>query len=190
MKFYLIFIGVVIIGIIFSSGCVTINATKENVVVSTPTVIRNTLSIIPTINADSWTQVIDNTYILTASGGGLNRIDIPINANSAYRLNLKGQKRLTVRIYPNQNDLVDSPGRLVVYNAKANVIDSSVTRYHGIFKTDSYQKNLQIEWIYFSNEPNVEGTSQNVKVKLERYNRNPTIFPDTTSAPESYRSYA
>jgi len=190
MKFYLIFIGVVTIGIIVSSGCVTINVPKENIVVSTPTVTSSTSSIFPTTNADSWTQVVDNTYILTASGGGLNQIDIPIIANSAYRLNLQGEKRLTVRINPNEKDLVDSQGKLIVYNAKSNIIAASVTNYNGIFKTDSYQKNLHIEWVYFSNEPNVVGTSQNVKVNLDRYNGNPAIFPDTTNAPESYRSYA
>jgi hypothetical protein len=189
MKFYIIFIGVTIISIILSSGCVTINVPKENVVVATPTVVSNTPSTIPTTNEDSWIQVIDNTYILTGSGSGLNQIDIPIIPNSVYRLNLQGEKRLTVRINPNEKDLVDSQGKLIVYNAKSNVIAASVTNYNGIFKTDSYQKNLHIEWVYFSNEPNVVGTSQNVKVKLERYNGDPAIFPDTTNAPEPYRNY-
>jgi hypothetical protein len=54
------------------------------------------------------------------------------------------EKRLNVRIYPNERELFDSQGKLIVYNAKANLIAADVINYNGIFKTDSYQKNLEI----------------------------------------------
>ena len=168
VRWGIILIGVFLLGIIFSGGCVTVNVGKESGAIPT-TIADIPPTIIPT-TSPLWTMVIDNNYILAASGNGLNQVDIPIMGNSAYRLKLDGGKRLTLR-------------------TESKVIAAGVVNYNGIFKTGSSEKNLHVEWIYFSNEPGVLGSSQNVRVQLERYNGDPSVFPDTTNAPESYRQY-
>jgi len=193
MKFWLICILIAVFGCILFCGCVNTDNNKENSIATTSTttakINENTSTPKLTIDEQKWEDIVDNTYVLTATGGNLNKILIPISPNTGYRMKIIGEKRLTIRIYPNDKDLVDSKGKLIVYNAKTNVIAAGVSSYNGIFKTDSYQKNLEIEWVYFSNEPNVVGTSQNVNVKLERYTGDSSVIPDTTNAPEPYRIY-
>lgn len=166
--------------IIVSAGCITINLGGGNgavpgttLITPTPTMASvNIVTPLPTTtkNIDLWTTVVENSYILKAIGGNFNYIDIPIIGNSAYRFSLSGTGRLTVR-------------------TNSKIIAGGVTNYNGIFKTGPGDNNIHIEWVYFANEPNVIGTSQNVNVKLERYQGDPSIFPDTTNAPESYRQY-
>lgn len=57
-----------------------------------------------------------------------------------------------------------------------------MTDYKGIFKTNSDQKFLMIQWVRDKSEKDVSGTTQNVKVKLERYSGDASIFPETTEA--------
>jgi hypothetical protein len=186
MKLDMILTGL-FVGIILLSGCVTVNLGNENTAGTTsPTssqIIKTTISTITTTNQVTWTQIVDNTYVLTGTCK-LNEVVIPVNPNSAYRLNVNGQKRLVITIYEDKGPECDSQGNAIGYSSSDEIIIArSVTNYNGIFKTSPHQKNLMIKWLYLANaanEPYVVGSSQTVNVKLERYNGDSNIFPKTT----------
>ena len=112
--------------------------------------------------------------------GGVNHVVIPLEPNTAYRLNLRGEKRLKLELFSTKQDGYNSKGQVSGYTLlDSTVFAAKIISYDGIFKTNAIQKNLNIEWMLIASESNQVGTNQNVAVKLERYNGNSSDFPDT-----------
>jgi hypothetical protein len=176
---FVLFLG----AIILSSGCLGAGNFQANAATET------TQPQVPTIDEKLWTTVVDNTYVITATGGpDANRIKIPLDTDTAYRLSVVGEKRLQIIAFESQIVNTDSQGRYGgTDTAKVRKIANNVISYNGVFKTTQINKNLQIQWIYSTTETGVIGTSQNVKVKLEKYNGESTTFPEITSVPEPSR---
>jgi len=158
-----ILIGIIIFGFVFYGGCVTINLNNNEKNPQT----NNTNS------TEMWSNIVDTTYSLRATKGmaGMSKIHIPLNPNTAYRLNVHGEKRFAMILTTEEL----SPG-----NYGATVLGTRIVAYNEIVKTKSEEKSLEIEW-YF--EPSEIGTYNNIAVKLERFNGDPNIFPNTTWAP-------
>lgn len=168
MAFRAILIGIVITVVLVSCGC--ISDTNDNGITARPT-----------IDDAKWEQVVDHTYVLTATAGDLDHAVIPVVPNTAYRLKIEGQKLVEVSINPHEEDLYDSHGNVVAFDAKYVIFASEIYRYDGMIRTDPYQKNLEIRWVRYSGDPKMAGTTQNVHVVLERYNGDPSILPETTT---------
>jgi hypothetical protein len=119
--------------------------------------------------------------VLTATAGDLDHAVIPVVPDTAYRLKIEGQKLLELSINPHEEELYDSHGNVVAYDAKYVIFASYVYSFDGMIRTDPYQKDLEIRWVQYSGDPKLAGTTQNVHVVLERYNGNPSILPETTT---------
>jgi hypothetical protein len=158
-----IFIGLLIFGFVFFGGCVAVNLNNDE----KTTQANNTNS------PEMWSNIVDTTYSLRASEGmaGMNKINIPLNPNTAYRLNVHGEKRFAMIITTEEL----SPG-----NYGATVLGTRIVAYNEIVKTKAEEKSLEIEWNF---EPSEIGSYNNIAVKLERFNGDPNIFPNTTWAP-------
>jgi hypothetical protein len=185
---------VVIISLVFSLAfCLTIAGcvgdSKNNAVSPTPIMDQSSL-MTPTIDEKLWVPVVDNTYVLTATGIastiGLSRKDIPVTPNTIYRLNVNGEKKLNLAFYSKEEKgTYNKQGYIIT---APRIYDTTrfapmVTSYNGIIKPNSVQNNLRIEWALFAQDKDQFGTSQNVKVKLERYSGNASMFPETTNDP-------
>ena len=167
--------------VLLTAGCINENRNSVVTPIQTTQFTKNTPLIKPTVDEKLWQQIVDNTYTPTATGG-LNKITIPIAPNTVYRLNVNGEKRMSIMIYDEKKEDRDAQGRLSgISYTNTKYIVNNIINYNGIIKTDSLQKNLLITWVYYNTETSMIGTSQNVKVKLERYYGDTSIFPDTTS---------
>ena len=168
MAFRAVLIGIVITVFLVSCGC--ISDTRDNDITARPT-----------IDDTKWEQVVDHTYVLTATAGDLDHTVIPVVPSTAYRLKIAGQKPMELSINPHEEDLYDSKGNVVAYDAKYVIFASKILSFDGMIRTDPYQKNLEIRWVRYGDDPTLAGTMQNVHVVLERYNGDPSIVPETTN---------
>jgi|GEM_PF-5539629 hypothetical protein len=182
MKFYTICILGILFDCIWSGGCIQDKTNNQNgAITALPT---NQITTSPTIDEKMWETVVDSKYVLIATGGGLNEVSIPVSPNTAYRLNVDGEKPLEIQFYSNKVYHYNDQGEIAGYSYEdSKIFARGVVSFNEIVKTNSAQTNILIRWEYLSTESNIIGTSQNVKVKLERYKGEPTIFADTTAAP-------
>jgi hypothetical protein len=166
--------------ILFTVGCVG-NSKNGGIPTSTQSSITT-----PTVDESLWVTVVDNTYVLTATGKiettYLRWKDIPVTPNTAYRLNVNGEKTLELQFYTKETGSMTERDYSI---GPSNPFASRVTSYNGIVKPDPQFKNLRIEWILSPDDQNRFGTSQKVHVKLERYTGDSSIFPITTMDPYS-----
>lgn len=172
---------------LLTAGCVS--DSKKNIIGSTPTIIQSS-QITPTIDENQWALVVDNTYVLTATGlaatSRAKQRDIPVTPNTAYRLKVNSEYPLFLSLFEHQDPFqYNSQGYVVSGGDSYDVVRfaTMVSGYNGFIKTDNQQKFLRVEWAVFAHQKELFGKSQNVQVKLERYNGNASIFPVTTTDP-------
>jgi hypothetical protein len=94
---------------------------------------------------------------------------------------------MELSLNPYEGDLENASDDSVDYDVQYVMFASHVVGFDGMIRTNPYQKNLKIRWVYYSGNPKLAGTLQNVHVVLERYNGDPSVVPETTKEePERY----